>query len=170
MKFIAKIATAAAIGLAAAGAQAQLYGEIGYSAINVDVPHHSVNLGAISGIVGYGVHENLALEGFLAFGVNDDRIGTAKVELEHAYGVFAKPRVLLSPNFELYGRLGYVESKAKGSNSLGSLSDSDGDWAYGIGGNYYFDRNTYLGVSYTRFYDKHDAQADGLTLGVGMKF
>ncbi len=170
MKSITKIAAAAAIAFAAAGAQAQLYGEVGYSAINVDMPGHGVDLGAISGIVGYGVHENLAFEGFLALGVNDDKIGSTKVELEHAYGIFAKPRVMLNPNFELYGRLGYVESKAKGSNSLGSLSDSDGDWAYGIGGNYYFNPNTYLGVSYTRLYDKHDVQADGLTVGVGMKF
>ena len=170
MKLITKVVAAAVISIVAVSAQAQLYGEVGYTALNVDMPNHSIDLGAISGVIGYGVHENLALEGFLAFGVNDDRIGATKVELEHAYGVFAKPRVMLSPNFELYGRLGYVESKAKGSNNLGSLSDSDGDWAYGIGGNYYFNPKTYLGVSYTRFYDKDHVQADGLTVGVGMKF
>lgn len=171
MKFIVKSAAAAALVLAAVGAQAQLYGEVGYSAVNVDAGSTDVNLGTLTGIIGYGVHPNLAIEGMLAFGVQDDSIGSAKVELEHAYGVFAKPRVMLSPNFELFGRLGYVESKLKASApGYGSLSDSDGDWAYGLGGNYYFNPNTYLSVNYLKFYDKDDVKADGWTVGVGMKF
>lgn len=171
MKVIIKTAAIAALALAAAGAQAQLYGEVGYSALNVDGGGISVDLGALSGTIGYGVHENLAVEGMLAFGVKDDKIGSAKVELEHSYGIFAKPRLMLSPNFELFGRIGYVESKLKASApGLSSLTDTDGDWAYGLGGNYYFNRNSYISANYLHFYDKDNVKGDGVTIGVGMKF
>lgn len=171
MKVIARTAAIAALAFAAVGAQAQLYGELGYSGVNVDGNLSDVNLGMLTGVVGYGVHPNLAVEGMLAFGVNDDKVGGAKVELEHAYGLFAKPRVMLSPNFELFGRLGYVESKLKTSApGYRSLRGGDGDWAYGVGANYYFDRNSYLGANYLRSYDKDGVTADGLTIGVGMKF
>ncbi len=171
MKLMIKTATIAALALAAAGAQAQLYGEIGYSWLDVDGGGSSVDLGALTGTVGYGVHPNLAVEGMLAFGIQDDKIGSAKVELEHSYGLFAKPRVMLSPNFELFGRLGYVESKLKASAAgYRSLTDTDGDWAYGVGGNYYFDRNSYLSANYLRFYDKDNVKGDGFSIGVGMKF
>ncbi len=171
MKVIIKTAAIAALALAAAGAQAQLYGEVGYSALNVDGGGISVDLGALSGTIGYGVHENLAVEGMLAFGVKDDKIGSAKVELEHSYGIFAKPRLMLSPNFELFGRIGYVESKLKASApGFSSLTDTDGDWAYGLGGNYYFNRNSYISANYLHFYDKDSVKGDGVTIGFGMKF
>ncbi len=171
MKVIIKTAAITTLALAAVGAQAQLYGELGYSVLDVDGSGSSVDLGALTGTIGYGVHENLAVEGMLAFGVNDDKVGGAKVELEHSYGLFAKPRIMLSPNFELFGRLGYVESKLKTSApGFSSLTDTDGDWAYGLGGNYYFDRNTYVSANYLRFYDKDGVKADGVTIGVGMKF
>lgn len=171
MKLISKTAAIAAMALAAAGAQAQLYGELGYSALDVKGSGISVNLGALTGTVGYDLHPNLAVEGMLAFGVNDDKVNGAKVELEHSYGLFAKPRIMLSPNFELFGRLGYVESKLKASApGYRSLADTDGDWAYGLGGNYYFDRNSYLSANYLRFYDKDNVKGDGFTIGVGMRF
>ena len=171
MQFAIKTAAIAALTLAAAGAQAQIYGELGYSALDIEGSGTSVNLGALSGIIGYDLHPNLAVEGMLAFGVNDDKIGGAKVELEHSYGLFAKPRIMLSPNFELFGRLGYVESKLKASApGYRSLTDTDGDWAYGLGGNYYFDRNSYLSINYLRFYDKDNVKGDGVTVGVGMRF
>lgn len=170
MKFIAKSAAVAALVLAAAGAQAQLYGEVGYSTMKDSADGIDVNLGALSGIIGYGIHPNVAVEGMLAFGVKDDDVLVGsipvKAELEHAYGVFVKPRVMLSPNFELFGRIGYVEAKAKATAGAVSVSDSNGDWAYGLGGNYYFDKNTYMTVHYM----KYDSDTDGFTLGIGMKF
>lgn len=174
MKTITRTAAIAALALAAASAQAQLYGEIGYSTMKESADGNDVNLGALSGIIGYGLHPNVAVEGMLAFGIKDDTVHVGsipvKTELEHAYGVFVKPRVMLSPNFELFGRLGYVESKVKASSGGISVSDSDGDWAYGLGGNYYFDKNTYLTVNYMNYYRKHDSDVDGFTIGVGMKF
>ena len=174
MKIITKTVTVAALALAAAGANAQLYGELGYTDIRDKFSdsgtEYKANLGAINGIIGYGVHENLAVEGMLAFGVKDDTVAGVKAELEHSYGVFVKPRVMLNPNFELFGRFGYVEHKLKASVPGHSLSDSNGDWAYGLGANYYFKPSTYGTLSYMRLYDKDGETVNGLTLGVGMKF
>ncbi|MEN9904393.1 MAG: hypothetical protein RLZZ555_958 [Pseudomonadota bacterium] len=170
MKLITKAAAVAALILATAGANAQLYGELSYTDIrdkfSVGSTEYKTELGAISGIIGYGVHENLAVEGMLGLGVKDDTLAGLKAELEHNYGIFVKPRVMLSPDFELFGRLGYLEHKTK----LGGISDTDGDWAYGLGANYYFKPNAYGTLSYMRLYDKDGEKANGLTLGLGMKF
>lgn len=174
MKLITKIATAAVISLAAAGAQAQLYGELGYTDIrskfSIDGDEYKPHLGALNGVLGYGVHPNLAVEGMLALGVKDDTVGGVKLELQHSYGLFVKPRVMVSPAVELFGRIGYMESKVKASALGISARDSDGDWAYGLGANYYFQPDTYGTLSYMRLYDKDGERVDGLTLGVGMKF
>ena len=150
MKFVIKTAAIAALALAAAGAQAQLYGELGYSALNVEGAGSSIDLGALTGTLGYGVHENLAVEGMLAFGVQDDKIGGAKVELEHSYGLFAKPRIMLSPNFELFGRVGYGTTQIK-ADVAGFSATEDGESVnYGAGANYFFDNQNGVRADWTR--------------------
>ncbi|MEY5100501.1 MAG: hypothetical protein RJA36_3220 [Pseudomonadota bacterium] len=174
MKALARTAAIATLAIGAASAQAQLYGELGYVGIrdkfSVAGTEYKPNLGALSATLGYGLHQNLAIEGMLAAGVKDDTVGGVKLELQHSVGVFLKPRVMLSPEFELFGRIGYVESKAKGRMGGASASDSSSDWAYGLGANYYFNNATYGTLSYMRLYDKDGEQVNGLTLGVGMKF
>ncbi len=173
MKLI-KMAALAALTLATAGVNAQLYGELGYTDIrdkfSIDGTEYKPHLGALNGVIGYGVHPNLAVEGMLALGVKDDTVAGVKTELQHSYGVFIKPRVMVSPAVELFGRIGYMESKTKASAGGVSATDSSGDWAYGLGANYYFQPDTYGTLSYMRLYDKDGEQINGLTLGVGMKF
>jgi len=174
MKSIARTAVIAALAVGAVGAHAQLYGELGYvdlrDKFTLDGTEYKPHLGALNAIIGYGLHPNLAVEGMLAAGVKDDTVAGIKMELKHSVGLFLKPRVMLSPAFELFGRVGYVENKIQGRMGNISASDSSNDWAYGLGANYYFNPTSYGTLSYMRLYDKDGEKVNGLTLGIGMKF
>ena len=70
-----KIALASVLALVAIGAQAQTYGEIGYTSMTFketkDGNAIKVSPSAIRGILGYELNPNLALEGMAAFGIGD---------------------------------------------------------------------------------------------------
>jgi opacity protein-like surface antigen len=177
MKRIA-IAAAAASFLALGSAQAQqqqtqqspLYGELGYSFLR-----HDSGLGfradpqALRGIIGYGLHPNFAVEGMAAFGTQDDSANGFNSKLRQQLGVFAKPRYAFD-KFEVFGRLGWVQSKVRTTSAAGTVRDSDGDVAWGVGANYNINPSTYVGVDYLRSYDKGSSKIDGWTVGVGFRF
>ncbi len=174
MKKIGKKIYIAALALgAAAGAHAQVYGELGYVDLHdkftLAGTEYKPHLGALNATLGYGLHPNLALEGMLAAGVKDDTVAGVKVELKHTVGLFLKPRVMVSPAFELFARIGYAESKIRGRRA-NTADESSSDWAYGLGTNFYFNPTSYGTLSYMRLYDKDGEKIHGVTLGVGMKF
>lgn len=171
----------AAAVLACGAAQAQtnaspIYAEIGYSLLHADVGSNGLDIGAVRGIVGYELHPYLALEAMLAVGVTDDRtkalfLERVKLKMEHAYGLYIKPKLQVTDSLQLFGRVGYAESKFKATREgYGSDSDSDHDVSFGIGLNYAFSKAMYGTLDYTRYYDKDDFKVNGLTFGVGYKF
>ena len=135
----------AAISLFAVPAMAQTVsspqwsGSVGYTALDGD----DVDLGAITGRVTARLHPNFAVEGEASIGVKDDDITVAGVnaKVEHdydaaAYGVGILP---VSPNFELFGRVGYGTTSIK-AEVAGVRAEADGESVnYGVGGNYFFD-------------------------------
>ncbi|PUE18519.1 hypothetical protein B9Z38_15670 [Limnohabitans sp. MMS-10A-160] len=176
-----KQACMAALVLSAAAAQAQWYGEIGATPLSVKGTVEGNTLKAqptmIGIVAGYEFHPNLAVEGMLGTNANSDTIslnGTevpgTSLKVNRAYGLFIKPKVMLSPDWELFGRLGVVENKTTGQVGSYSITDTDHDVAYGAGLSYYFDKTTYGSLSYTNFYDKQGTRTQGTTLSVGMKF
>ena len=157
-----KQACMAALVLSAAAAQAQWYGEIGATPLSVKgtvegntLKSHPTMIGIVAG---YEFHPNLAVEGMLGVNANSDTIslngaevpGTS-LKVNHAYGIFIKPKVMLTPECELFGRLGVVENKTTGQVGSYSITDTDHDVAYGVGLSYYFDKTTYGSLSYTTF-------------------
>jgi len=173
MKAIARTFAIAALATGAVAAHAQLYGEFGYvdlrDKFTLAGTEYKPHLGALNATIGYGVHPNLAVEGMLAAGVKDDTVAGINTELKHSVGLFLKPRIMLSQEFELFGRVGYAESKIKGRRG-NTADESSSDWAYGLGANYYFNPTSYGTLSYMRLYDKDGEKINGLTLGVGMRF
>jgi opacity protein-like surface antigen len=187
MKRIA-IAATAVLAMLGTSAQAQtktspLYGEVGYTFVKIKPEgSESAKLGALRGIVGYDLHPNIAVEGMLAFGVNDDKesfdVGgvtvNAKLELQNAYGIYVKPKFNPTKELELFGRLGYARTKLKATvSALGfseSASDSDSDFSYGAGLKYNFDPRMSVGLDYMRYFDKDGVKIDGVTVGFGYRF
>lgn len=189
MKLIA-IAAAASAMLLAGGAQAQMarsanagtaYGELGYSQLKISEAGTSVKPGMLRGIVGYNFSDNLAVEGLLGFGVRKDdvTIGIAGVpvrvegDVKHMFGVYLKPKAVFG-DFEVFGRLGYAETRLKTTAAAGGVSasgsDSGSDWSYGLGANFNIAPRAYVGVDYMRYYKKDDVKIDGVTVSVGYRF
>ncbi len=167
--------------LSCAAAQAQWYGEIGVSPLSVKGTVEGNTLKAnptmIGLLAGYDFHPNLAVEAMAGTNIDADAIrlnGTevpgTSLKVNRAYGVFIKPKVMLTPQLELFARLGAIENKTTGRVGNLSITDTDHDWAHGLGLNYHFDKTTYGGLSYTQFYDKQNTRTRGATLSVGMKF
>jgi Outer membrane protein beta-barrel domain len=171
----------AVLALSANLAQAQWYGEIGVTPLSVKSTVDGNTLKSqptMAGVVlGYEFHPNFALEGMAATNLDADTIslngadvaGTS-LKVKRAYGFFLKPKAMVTPELEVFGRLGWIESKTSGQVNGYNLTDTDDDLAYGLGINYHFNKTTYGSLGYTSFYDKQGARTRGATLAVGMKF
>jgi small nuclear ribonucleoprotein (snRNP)-like protein len=171
----------AVLALSASLAQAQWYGEIGVTPLSVKATVDGNTLKSqptVAGVVvGYEVHPNLALEGVAVTNVDTDTISLngsevagASLKVQRAFGFFIKPKVMLTPELELFGRVGSIENRTVGQVGSLSATQTDHDLAYGIGLNYHFNKTTYGSLGYTSFYDKNNTTTRGATLAVGMKF
>ncbi len=180
MKKIAAVAVACLVATGAAQAQkapqasSPWYGEIGYTVVKLSSDDGTWHPGVVRAVVGYDVAPNVSLEGMVAAGVRDDSTNVLGVgvdaKVNNAYGLFVKGKANLAPGLEAFGRIGYARTRVTASAMGAAYTDHDSDLAYGLGLNYSLSRTSYLGVDYMRYYNKDGVKADGLTLGVGMRF
>ncbi|MDI9235222.1 outer membrane beta-barrel protein [Limnohabitans lacus] len=171
----------AILALSASLAQAQWYGEIGVTPLSVKATAQGNTLKShptmADVVVGYEWHPNMAIEGILATNIESDTINLngsevpdTNLKVKSAYGFFFKPKVMLTPEWELFGRLGVIKNRTTGQVGSLSVTDTDHDFTYGIGVNYFFNKTTYGSLGYTSFYDKQNNTTRGATLALGMKF
>lgn len=150
-----------------------LYGELGYTWGRVSGLGLTAKPDMLRGIVGYDVHPNLAVEGMLGAGVNDDKQTVAGTnfssKIGHTAGLYLKPKVDPMPNLELFARLGYADTRLELAGPAGSYSQTRGSLSYGAGLTYSFGR-VYTGLDYMRLYNRDGVKADGVTLSVGYRF
>ncbi len=162
----------AAISLFAVPAMAQTvstpqwYGTAGYTALDAD----DATLGAITGRVGARIHPNFAVEGEASIGVVDDDITVAgvngSVEQDYDAALYAVGVLPVTPNFELFGRVGYGTTSIK-ADVAGVSAEEDGESVnYGVGGTYYLNAQNGLRADWTRrdFTDDNGGEVD--TYGV----
>lgn len=135
------------------------YGTLGYSQLD----HSDGDLGAITGRLGARIHPNFGVEGEASFGVRSDdfSIGAVDGKIKHKsdFAVYAVGAVPVTPNFELFARLGYGTTKIE-AKAGGVSAKADGEsWNYGVGGNYFFDAANGMRADWTRrdFRDGGDA-------------
>jgi outer membrane autotransporter protein len=169
------------------------YAEVGYTQLKIsdDEGGGDAKPGAIPGILGYNLHPNVAVEGMAAFGVRDDDVtetvatpfgtftGTAEVKLRHAFGLYVKPKVDIGDAIEVFGRIGYTRAKLRASASVtvpgggtasASESDSESGGSFGLGANFRFSPNAYVGIDWMRYLKKDGVKTEGVTIGVGYRF
>ncbi|PIT77015.1 porin family protein [Limnohabitans sp. G3-2] len=176
-----KFAITAAIALASVAAQAQIYGEVGYTTtrakITGDGEVGKASPSALRGFLGYELNPNLAVEGMAAFGMSDatvkvDGVATeAKLEIDNAVGLYLKPKVKLNDDVEMFGRVGFA--RVKGTLSvpgLGSETYRDSGFSYGAGLSYAINPSTSLNADYMHYFSKDGIKVNGFTVGVGFKF
>lgn len=168
----------AALSLFAVPAMAQslqspsYYGTLGYSQLDGD----DGDLGAVTGRLGAKVHPNFGFEGEASIGVKDDdfTVGGVDGSIEHdydaaAYGVAFLP---VSPNLELFGRIGYGTTRIE-SDVAGFTASEDGESVnYGAGANYFFDGQNGVRGDWTRrdFTDDNGGEVDVYSLNYVRRF
>ncbi|MGV3577744.1 porin family protein [Brevundimonas sp.] len=143
----------------------QWYGTGGYTHLDAE----GSDLGAITGRVGARLSPNFAVEGEGSVGVRDDDFTVAgtNVKVEHQYdaAVYGVGVLPVSPNFELFGRLGYGTTKIKASGA-GVSAEADGEsFNYGLGANYFLDAQNGIRADWTRR-DFRDDGGEADTYGV----
>lgn len=135
------LTTAAITLFAAAPALAQMgptwYGSAGYSHLSADGT--DVNLGAITGRLGAKLHPNFGVEGEGSIGVRNDSVGPFDVELRHDMAAYVVGYMPLSPEAELFGRIGYGTTSIRASSGGVAVTEDGESVNYGIGANYFFD-------------------------------
>jgi hypothetical protein len=110
-KMIRFLSVTAVLATAAAAAQAQVYVEGSVAALTAKSSSDGVNTetkpSAFSGLVGYNVHPNVDVEGYLGLGAgkssiteNGKNIGI-DAKVKSSFGVFVKPKVMVSPEVEV---------------------------------------------------------------------
>jgi opacity protein-like surface antigen len=166
------------LGTAQAQSRAPLYGELGYSFLELKADDgFKTNPHALRGIVGYEFHPNVAAEGMLSFGVRSDdaNVGGVNVDtkLRHAFGLFVKPKYNFGPA-EVFARVGYARVKVRSTECIpgacATFNESDGDFAWGIGANYNFNPRMYVGADWMRLNDSDGGKLQGVTISFGYRF
>ncbi|MBI1250017.1 MAG: outer membrane beta-barrel protein [Alphaproteobacteria bacterium] len=156
-KFAFLSAAAAAIAIACpAAAQSRamdagrVYVGAGYTQLDAD----DIDVGGVTGRVGYRFTPNLGVEGEATFGVDDD---TAQdfgvpidVELDNQWGVYGVGFVPITPSVEAFGRVGYVQVEAQGS--VGGFTAGVDEDGIGFGGGVQWHATDHFAVrgDYTR--------------------
>ena len=166
----------------AVAAQAQVYVEGAVNALTVKGSSDGLKLetkpSTFSGLVGYNVHPNVDVEGYLGLGARSSGVslnGTNVAvdgKMKSSFGVFVKPKIMVSPEVEVFGRLGFLENKFNFSAQDNSYNETrtQGSFAFGVGANYYFDKRTYVSGTYMNYHNKDGLKVNGLSIGVGYKF
>jgi outer membrane immunogenic protein len=161
--FIAAASAAAVAALAPAAALAQdaaaggAYGNLGYAYIDGQGGH----LDAVLGRLGYRFMPFVGVEGEAAFGVGSANATvvnpvtganvTGSLKLKHELAAYVVGFAPLSPNTDLFARVGYGTQKLR-AKALGvSDSDSVESFNYGVGAQFHFDGVNGVRGEWTRY-------------------
>ena len=126
------------------------YGTLGYSQLDGS----QGDLGAVTGRFGARFTPYLGAEAEASFGVKDEDISFGGVDgkLKHKYdaAIYGVATLPVSPNFELFGRLGYGTTEVKAKVAGVSARDDGESVNYGAGANYYFAAQNGVRADWTR--------------------
>jgi|CXWL01.1.fsa_nt_gi opacity protein-like surface antigen len=166
MKKFALIAAAAAAALIATPAAAQS-GPVGSWYAGAGYTHYDLEdaeVGGVTGRLGYRFHPNFAVEGEATLGTSDDD----NAELDNAYGVYGVGILPVTPNIDLFGRVGYQQLSVDGTGPVADI-DEDGI-GYGAGANFRVSERFGIRGEYTRLDTGEDSDADSFSLGGVVNF
>ena len=161
------------------GATSNAYVDVGYLAStykNSTAPTYTVRPAGLRLVAGMDVHPNLSVEGLAAFGVKagdgKNSSGAAtEVKLTSVVGLYVKPKMDVSPELQLFGRLGFASTNH--SDKIGTAaakSKTDSGVSYGLGASYRISGNTSVGLDYMSYYDRKNTSINGVTVSVGYRF
>ena len=133
------------------------YGNIGYSRLEGDDAH----LDGVTARVGARFNRFVGAEAEGTFGLGSEDVGDedfdAEIKLEHQIGAYLVGFVPISPNAELFGRIGVgmLEFSVESEDLDFQGSDDLQTWQYGVGAQFFWDGVNGVRGEYTRF-NVHD--------------
>jgi len=169
-------------GLNAAGLSGYpLYGEVGLGLLSYKISRIGVSARPViaRAVVGYDLHPMLAIEGMLGFGLGGAGIsgvyGTAyNLSTGTLFGAYAKPRLRIGGETEVFGRLGFANTGSSVRGYTGTTSGAG--LSYGLGfktgtgltslGN----RPISVSADYMSYYSGSGVKFNGFTVSAGMRF
>ncbi len=143
MKILIVAAAAASALAVAAPASAEVYGTLGYGA--VDAGH--VNLDTIQGRVGWKSSTPFGVEAEAATGAGVDKFGGVKVRVKDMVGLYGTATADVGNNVDVFARVGW------GSNQLAFKPGDDehhSSWNFGVGAKWSFTDTDGVRADYTR--------------------
>lgn len=178
---VAKGETYVEKGLASQGLDGQVYGEAGLSFLSYKIARVGISAKPIMlrVVAGFDYHPNLAAEAMLGQGLHGtDTLGpfgaTYSVRAGTLLGAYAKPRLRLGDETEIFARLGV----ANAGTSVGGYHGTDGGagLSYGLGfktatpWKSFGNRPVSIAADYMTYYSGSGVKYTGITIGAGMRF
>lgn len=181
-----KRALAAAAALASAvfapAAHSQGYGELAFTTGQYEDSAAGDTIKAsargLRALLGYGVHEHLAIEGLAVFGLGDsdvkyngETVPGVSLKLDNVIGLYLKPKIKPTNELELFARLGFARVKATlALDGYGSESGTENDFSWGVGASYAVAPNAFVAADYLSYLSKDGLKVNAFSIGVGYRF
>ena len=118
---------------------------------------------ALAGRFGREFTRNLAVEGRLGLGIDDDE----GVDLDHFFGVYGRAILPLADIFSIYGMLGFTAGKV---SAPGRGSDSDTDISYGFGADLAIGRNLAVNFEWAKLFEGSGYDVEATSVGIVYRY
>jgi outer membrane immunogenic protein len=142
------------------------YGGLQYAFVNIDLGGiGDVDPTALVGKLGYFFNDNIAIEGRLGTGLQDDDILGVDVEINSLFGVYGVFQTSSSSETTFYGVLGYTDVEAEFSGPGGSAEGDESSFSFGFGANI-----KGFNIEYMSYIDEDDTEATAVSIGYVIRF
>jgi hypothetical protein len=142
------------------------YAGLQYSMVELDFDGvGDVDPTALVGKLGHFFNDNIAIEGRLGTGLQDDDIAGVDVDIESIIGIYGVFHA--SDDFEktVYGVLGYTDAEAEFSGPGGSADGDESSFSFGFGANF-----KWFNIEYMSYIDEDDVDATAISIGYVAQF
>lgn len=153
----------------------QFYGEVTYDTLSIkdtsSTQRGTVKPTATRLTVGNVVMDNLAVEASYIIGAASDTYSadpTISVKIKDAYSIALRPFINVTPELEVFGRIGKSHSNTEAKAGATTVSGTSNDMMYGVGAAYTVAKDVKAVVDYTM-----SPESDGsktTRMGVGVRF
>ncbi|MFY8055483.1 MAG: porin family protein [Limnohabitans sp.] len=142
------------------------YAEVGYSPIELSGAGGGAKPDALRFLVGYDINPNLGVEALYTTTVTKESHVGYDASMS-AFGLLLKPKLALTPNTEIFARVGAIRADITASAN-GARTGTD--FAYGLGIQTKFSDAMHVQLDYMHSYDRDNVSAKGYTVSIGKRF
>ncbi len=156
----------------------QFYGEAMYDTVSIKDKSSSNNLGTVKPTVarftvGNVVMENLAVEASYLVGMSSDTwsdYSSVSTKVKDAYSLAVRPFVNVTPELEVFGRVGKSRSTVEATAGNTTISSKSTDTIYGLGVAYSLTKDAKAVLDYTVSPEKDSSKVSRIGFGVRVNF